>query len=201
MAISLRTIQSALNGSGMSVNDQRALSHTRILALQNYLTAATGNSNNSATLQDVIVSGRTDCVLGSCLQLELGEDLHLTSSNIWYIEAHVVVSTAATQGIKMQVTAYDGLVFDTSTDFAPFVNFTFNVNTTAGAAIAGTTSVAPGSSASFQSASGNAVTADITGLVRVKNYGRIGLQFAQSVATAANTSITAGYIIAESVLI
>lgn len=200
MAFSFRTIQAALNGAGFSRSEVMGVLDSQVFALQNVLAGATANVNNSAVLVDALVSGRTDTILGTCLQVELEENINITESNLWYIEAHIPINTAATQGIKMQLTAYDGLVFDTSTDQAPFVNFTFNVNTTAGAAIAGAVTVAPGSPASFQSASGNAISADINGVVRVKGHGRIGVQFAQSVATVANTSLTGGYIVAYTIL-
>ncbi len=194
MAVSLRTLQSALNGAGFTVPQMNAFFDINPIVLQNCLTGVTANVNNSATLVDAVVSGggvNTD-TLGNALQVEIGQAEALAANNYWFIEGHVQVSTAATQGVKVQITAYDGLQVITALS-----NISFVLNVNGAASSSGV--VAVGSSFG---AAVNAVSIDFTGMIAVASgYGRIGLQFAQSAATVANTSLGPyGYMRCEALL-
>ena len=202
MAISLRTIQAALNAGGFSVQEQNAMFNSQVFYLQNYLSTTTAN-NGTTTLADAIVSGSASAgpTLGMAMQVELGEYQLMSENNIWVIEAHFQVTTNATAGIKFQVTTYDGLTILAASDFTNWINYTANTNPGAtaptSATVAGTTT--PNTPISVQNANLTVASIDLFGLVRVNGYGRIGLQFAQAAASG-NSSIPSGYFAAYSIL-
>lgn len=194
MAVSLRTLQSAMSGAGFNTNQMQAMYDINPTVLQNYLTTATANVNNSATLVDAVISGGASNtnILGNALQVEIGEATIMTANNVWFIEGHVAVNTAATQGLKVQLTTYDGLTLVTAMSN---VSWVFNVN--GAASSSGVTAFNTPFGAAV-----NAVSVDFQAMVTVASgYGRIGLQFSQQAATAANTSLgTYGIIRCESLL-
>lgn len=194
MAVSLRTIQSAMNAGGFPVAQMNAFGDFNPTVLQNYLSGATGTVASSTALVDSFVSGNSSAgsILGNCLQIELGECESLAANNVWFIEGHVAVATGATPGVKVQLTTYDGLTLVTA---ASNVEFTLNVN----GAVGGAGVVAVNSSFG---AAVNAISIDFSGMIQIASgYGRIGLQFSQSVSNATTTSLGPfGYIRAEALL-
>lgn len=194
MAQSLRTIQAAMNAAGWSVAQMNAFFDINPTVLQNYLSGVTANVNTSTALVDAIVSGgsaNTD-ILGNALQVELGESEMVGANNIWFVEGHFACTTNGTAGLKVQLTAYDGLVLNTTTSQVAFV---MNVN----GASNGVGVVAPGTAFG---ATVNALSVDFTAMIQITSgYGRLGIQFSQNVSTAVNTNIGPyGYIRAESLL-
>lgn len=185
MAQSLRTIQSAMNGSGMSLSEMNAIFDISTTTLQNYLSGVTGTVTNSGVLVDAVVSGgsiNTD-IMGNALQIEVGETEQIAFNSTWFIEGHVQVTTTATVGLKAQLTTYDGLALVMA---ASNVSWVANGATPA----AGVTAF----NAAFTSGAVNVVSLDFTAMLQIASgYGRVGLQFAQSVPTAANNTILGAY--------
>jgi hypothetical protein len=196
MAQSLRTIQAAMSAAGWPVTQMNAFYDVNPTILQNFLSGVTATVTNSGTLVDALVSGGSvnTSIMGNGLQIEIGENEQTAFQNTWFIEGHVQVTTTATVGLKAQLTTYDGLTLNTATSN---VSWCMNVNG------ASNSSGVTAFNAAFSSSASNVVSVDFTAMLQIASgYGRVGLQFAQAVPTAANNTILGvyGYIRAETCL-
>jgi hypothetical protein len=189
MGNSLRGIQAALTAAGFGYHKMNSINAAFPTVLQNFLPSTTG-ANGTTTLADAVLSGVTAPTMGQSLQVELSELGEFGFSNWWEIELHATCTTNGTSGLKLQLTAYDGLVIQSST-----LPLSFVYNTAAGSTLSTATAIGSTSTATTT----NALSFDIQGLVQIAGYGRLGLQFAQQAASV-NVFITGGRIRATAIL-
>ena len=198
MSMSTRSIQSAANAGGFSVNEQTALNDMRPIALQNYL-RGTYSVTSSTVLANVGVGTQTSIASGSQLQVQVDGSEALSDAGVWQVEGELYLTGVLIAiGVQMRLAAQDGLLFNNTgysgvelliqnNGAAPVLAYGF-ASTTA------TNTVGAGAPAVF-------TVAKFSGLIQMTGTGSLVVQVAQQTSTGTAIVVGAGsWIKATSVL-
>ena len=197
MSASLRPIQAAANGAGLSVNEQQALIDIRPIYLQNFL-QGTYSVTSSVTLATVGVGTQASIATGSQLWVELQESDMYTEQSTWQIEGMLYLTGALIGiGAQARLVAADGLTFVTAAGSFSQMEISLRNSGAADVSAYGFASTTASNTAAVTAV---VSTISIRGMVQVLGYGSLAVQLAQNVSTGTAVTVNPGsYLNARSI--